>query len=89
MNANGASKLTYWIMGALFAILMLLISGGAAAFNLRLEKVEDGNAAVKLDIAQIRWDVSLLRSDVCRLQATVDDLREEVTHHRIFRRPCP
>jgi len=89
MNANGASRLAYWIMGALFAVIMLLVSGAAAAFNLRLEKVEDANAAIRQDISQIKWDVSLLRSDVCRLQNAVDDLREDVTHRRVFRRPCP
>lgn len=89
-NGNGGSKrLTFWIMQALYAIILLGLGGYAAAQNDRILKLEDFKASVSLDVNTIKWDVKGVRADVCRTEGKVDDLMEWTTKRRQFRTPCP
>jgi uncharacterized protein YlxW (UPF0749 family) len=88
MERNG-NRLIYWIMGVMFAILMVLAGGATAAFNSRVDKLEMAKDSLAIEVVSLRQELQRAREDICRLQDSVNDLREEVTHRNIYRRPCP
>jgi hypothetical protein len=82
-------KLTFWILGALYTLLLLVGGGYVAAQNDRIVKLEEFKSAVTLDMNTIKWDVKGIRQDVCRTEGKVDDLMEWTTKRRQYRTPCP
>jgi len=82
-------KLTFWILGALYTLLLLAGGGYIAAQNDRIVKLEEFKNAVSLDVNTIKWDVKGVRADICRTEGKVDDLTEWVTKRRQYRTPCP
>lgn len=81
---NGSNKLLYWILGAMFTVVMVLLGGAATAFDNRLMKLEQRDEKVILTEAQLR----ALHDQMCRLEVKIDDLKEDVTKRTVYRVPC-
>jgi uncharacterized protein YlxW (UPF0749 family) len=93
IERNGSVRLAYWVMGALFSIIMLLVGGATAAFSGRLAKVEEQEQHDAAGLSSMESNLEskfrALQLQVCQLEDRVNDLREDVTHKRVYRRACP
>ena len=88
-SGYSASRLTYWILGAVFTVLSIAVAGIAHSFDTRLTTLEEAKSITAREVTEIKWDVRGAREDICSVKADVADLREDLTHKRVFRRPCP
>ena len=86
---GGAKRIVFWILQALYTLVLLAGGGYIAAQNDRIVKLEQFKSDVILDVNTIKWDVKGVRQDVCRTEGKVDDLMEWTTKRRQYRTPCP
>jgi hypothetical protein len=86
---NGSARLTYWIMGALFAVLLMVVGGAWAELNTRVGDLEDGRNANVISIHDLQRDVQAMQVDVCAILNQAYEIREHVTKQVVYRRPCP
>ena len=88
-DGNGGRRVTFWIVQALYGLVLLAGSSYVAAQNERIARLEEFRSSVSVDMSAIKWDVKGLRTDLCRTEGKVDDLMEWFTKRRQFRTPCP
>lgn len=88
-EGNGTTRLAYWIMGALLGVVMLMGGAAIASVESRIAAVENVQQQRADTLGRFEGELGKLRQQICSLEEKVDNLREDLTHRAVYRRPCP
>ena len=78
-----------WLLGIVTATLIATLGAIQAVQNSRITDVEQTQRQRGDRVITLESQVTSLREQLCRMEGKIDDLREDITGTRVYRRPCP